>query len=73
MDIFVFSYIECAISGMGVVVDNLFEKIMDLDKCIIDIFKDYLEYLEQWILINKITFRKNFVEEEYQFCSKVCE
>lgn len=58
---------------MSINVDDVWEKINSVDKCIVEIFKDYLEYLERWILINEHTFQKNFVEEEYEFCVEVCE
>lgn len=57
---------------MSINVDDVWEKINRVDKCIVEIFKDYLEYLERWILMNENTFKKNFVEEEYEFCVEVC-
>lgn len=67
----IFRYIEAALSGTNESIDDFWEQIESVDKCILSVFKDYLDYLEQWVLLNKTKFQKNLLEEEFSFCEEI--
>ncbi|CAH1963334.1 unnamed protein product [Acanthoscelides obtectus] len=66
-------YIESAISGTKEKVDSFNVQLASFDDCVSRIFNDYLDYLEQWILLYNHTFQKNLLEDEYDFCLEMCE
>ncbi|XP_050312904.1 mitogen-activated protein kinase kinase kinase 4 isoform X2 [Anthonomus grandis grandis] len=39
----------------------------DFSNCLLAVFRDYLGYLEQWVLLHHDTFQKNLLEEEFRF------
>ncbi|CAH1165116.1 unnamed protein product [Phyllotreta striolata] len=64
-------YIESATSGTNIATVEFREKVEKFDECIRQIFVDFLDYLQQWVLLSK-TFQKNLLEEEFEFCMFVC-
>ncbi|VEN46850.1 unnamed protein product [Callosobruchus maculatus] len=66
------SYIESAISGTNEKVDSFTEQLARFDDCVLRVFNDYLDYLEQWVLLYNHTFQKNLLEDEYYFCLEMC-
>lgn len=48
-------------------------KLEDFDKCMLEVFNDYLDYLEQWALLDHETFQKNLLEEEWYFACDLIE
>lgn len=41
------------------------------DKCLLNVFEDYLEYLKVWALLQHDNFQKNLLEEEWKFISEI--
>lgn len=53
---------------------ELFKKNMDaFDESLYKVFGDYLEYLEQWALLQHDSFQKSLLEEEWNFCKEIVE
>ncbi|XP_030753033.1 mitogen-activated protein kinase kinase kinase 4 [Sitophilus oryzae] len=64
-------YIAAVKSGCDKIPDCHLQRIQVFDDCVLKVFKDYLEYLEQWVLFHHNTFQKNLLEEEYNFSFSV--
>lgn len=47
------------------------EKLKNYNDCMLRVFSDYLDYLEQWALLHHETFQKNLLEEEWHFSCNV--
>lgn len=60
-------YVKAALSGTNENVQQFLEKRDKFEQCILRIFTDYLEYVEQWVLLHHNSFQKSFLEEENQF------
>ncbi|KAJ8933736.1 hypothetical protein NQ314_013829, partial [Rhamnusium bicolor] len=60
-------YIEAGTVRTQEKVDTFTDKLAQFDDCVVKIFTDYLDYLEQWALLHHNTFQKNLLEEEHQF------
>lgn len=43
------------------------KRLETFDECMVKVFKDYLNYLGQWILLHHNTFQKTLLEEEFLF------
>ncbi|XP_076250455.1 mitogen-activated protein kinase kinase kinase 4 isoform X2 [Rhynchophorus ferrugineus] len=64
-------YIETVKSGTDKVPECHVKRLKTFDECMTKVFKDYLDYLEQWVLFHHNTFQKNLLEEEYNFSVSV--
>ena len=63
-------YLHTALQDKGCVKDWYVDKLDALDRSLLQVFNDYLEYMEQWALLEHDTFQKNMLEEEWNF---ICE
>ncbi|XP_074030736.1 mitogen-activated protein kinase kinase kinase 4 isoform X2 [Leptinotarsa decemlineata] len=61
------SYIKAATWGTEIITENYQERLESFDKCLKQVFIDFLDYLQQWILFDKSKFQKDVFEEEYKF------
>lgn len=52
------SYLEAAKSGTNENTDSVIKKLNAFDDCMLRIFRDYLDYLEEWALLHHDTFQK---------------
>ncbi|KAL1505934.1 hypothetical protein ABEB36_005380 [Hypothenemus hampei] len=64
-------YIAAVKSGTDTIPDNHQKIIETFEQCSLKVFKDYLHYLEQWVLYHHDTFQKNLLEEEFKFSLSV--
>jgi mitogen-activated protein kinase kinase kinase 4 len=64
-------YIDGAISDTKEPSDAFEDKLKDYNECMLRVFSDYLDYLEQWALLHHETFQKNLLEEEWHFSCEV--
>ncbi|KAJ8914598.1 hypothetical protein NQ315_017303 [Exocentrus adspersus] len=60
-------YVKAAISGTNESVEQFIETRDRFEQCTLKVFTDYLDYLEQWVLLHQNSFQKSLLEEEYQF------
>ncbi|EEZ98383.1 mitogen-activated protein kinase kinase kinase 4 [Tribolium castaneum] len=67
----ILKYIDGAISDSKKPNDVFEEKMRDYNECMLRVFSDYLDYLEQWALLHHETFQKNLLEEEWHFSCNV--
>ncbi|KAJ3666937.1 hypothetical protein Zmor_002358 [Zophobas morio] len=67
----ILKYIDGALSDTKENNEVYADKIRDFDECMLRVFSDYLDYLEQWALLHHETFQKNLLEEEWHFSCHV--
>ncbi|XP_066255609.1 mitogen-activated protein kinase kinase kinase 4 isoform X2 [Euwallacea similis] len=60
-------YIAAVKSGTDALPECNSDILGTFEKCMTKVFKDYLDYLEQWVLFHHNTFQKNLLEEEFIF------
>ncbi|ENN72954.1 hypothetical protein YQE_10425, partial [Dendroctonus ponderosae] len=65
------TYIAAVKSGTETMPDTHKETLATFEVCMMKVFKDYLEYLEQWVLFPHNTFQKNLLEEDFKFSLSV--
>ncbi|XP_018571882.1 mitogen-activated protein kinase kinase kinase 4, partial [Anoplophora glabripennis] len=66
-------YGKAALSGTNENLQHFLEKRDKFEQCTLKVFTDYLEYVEQWVLLHQNSFQKNFLEEENQFSRSIIE
>lgn len=67
------NYIEDALSDTRDQGEALYDRLKDFDDCMLKIFSDYLDYVEQWALLHHETFQKNLLEDEWNFSCRVID
>lgn len=65
------TYIESAFSGSNDSQENFSQKIAEFDNSLLNVFKLYLLYVEQWALLQNDPFQKYFLEDEWIFICKI--
>ncbi|KAF5299190.1 hypothetical protein FQA39_LY02363 [Lamprigera yunnana] len=66
----VIGYIEAAIDTVEAN-DNIKKRLNELDKNLLLVFELYLEYVEQWGLLQHDTFQKSLLEDEWSFSCEI--
>lgn len=68
---------EKYISGVGqstdLSIDGYVSKLKNFDECMEQFFMAYLEYLENWALLEHETFQKNLLEDEWDYCCEIIQ
>lgn len=62
----VLGYVEAALNNSEIQ-GTVKERITEFDKSLLQVFELYLEYMEEWALLQHETFQKSLLEEEWNY------
>ncbi|CAH0558812.1 unnamed protein product [Brassicogethes aeneus] len=67
----IIDYVQCAVAGTNEEPETYLKKTKEFDSCTLQVFSDYLNYLEMYTLSAHVMFQKNFLEGEYEFACEM--
>ncbi|XP_044761348.1 mitogen-activated protein kinase kinase kinase 4 isoform X2 [Coccinella septempunctata] len=65
------NYISAIKRSTDLSIDKYVSKLKHYDECMEMFFMAYLGYIEKWALLEHVTFQKNLLEVEWDYCSEI--